>query len=358
MPKYTFASSPPYRGVSRVLGVALGLSVLLNIVLLLSRGDSPEEPDEGTTEEVTDGVADADPDADAGEATPGPAAEGDETPTGDGDPPPVPQNVGNFSALKRVDVPLKVNLSVTIDSAVSGGRSAWVTATAGRIMVWWLDMSTDLRAADRLKLLYEPLTGDEVRIAALRYQSQKKEKEFRAYFYLPSGAKYGSYWDETGKEVPPRLKEPAIEDYQQITAVLGDGRDHTGYDFRAPTGTPVFAPRAATVVRANWNFKFNGNCLELRYDDGTVARYLHLESVADGIAAGTKVRAGQKVGTSGNTGQTNAPHLHYEVEQAGRIVDPADYHGTTNRSLSGADLVAFRAQMARLDEALGVSATP
>ncbi len=357
MSKYTFASSPPYRGVSRVLGVLLGLSILLNIVLLLSRGGTPDEPDdgsaEGATEAATDAAADADPDGDAGDATPDAGDAGDETDAGDATPAPPPENVGDFASLKRVDVPLKVNLSVTIDGAVSGGRAPWVTATAGRIMVWWLDMTTDLRAADRLQLLYEPLTGDEVRIAALRYKSQKKEKEFRAYYYVPSGAKYGSYWDETGKEVPPRFKEAPIEDYQQITAVLGDGRDHTGYDFRAPVGTPVFAPRSASVVRANWNFAYNGNCIELRYDDGSVARYLHLESVAEGISAGASVRAGQRIGTSGNTGRTNAPHLHYEVEQAGRIVDPAEYHGTSHRSLSGSDLEAFRVQAAKLDEALG-----
>ncbi len=356
MSKYTFSSPPPYRGVSRVLGALLGLSVLLNIILLLSRGDAPEDVDEATPEDPSDAVADvgeegsengaeatpdADADADPGEATPSTPA-----------PIPADLTVGDFSSLEGIDVPLKSNLSVTIDSVVSGSRAAWVTATTGRIMVWWIDLSTDSRAGDRLRLLYEPGSADDVTIAVLRYQSQKMEKEFRAYFFKPEGDKYGSYWDESGREIPPRLKEPVMEDYEQITAVLGDGRDHKGYDFRAPTGTAVFSPRAAKVLRTTWNFKYNGNSLELRYADGTLARYLHLEGVADGLSAGSSVRAGQKVGTSGNTGRTNAPHLHYELEQAGRVVDPADYHGTINRTLSGDDLDAFRAQIVRLDEAL------
>jgi len=260
--------------------------------------------------------------------------------------------VDGFTALEGIDAPLKIDLSATIGGVVEGRRAAWVTANIGRIMVWWLDLATDLRAGDRLKLLYEPLTGDEVRIAALRYESQKKAKEFRAYYFVPSGAKYGSYWDETGREVPPRLKETPIEDYQQITAVLGDGRDHRGWDFRAPTGTPVFAPRAATGVRTTWNFKYNGNSLELRYGDGAIARYLHLEGVADGVTSGSSVRAGQQVGTSGNTGRSNAPHLHYEVELVGGIVDPAEYHGTIHRTLSGSDLDTFYGHVARLDEAI------
>jgi murein DD-endopeptidase len=349
VPKYHFATPPPYRGVARVLGVLLGLSVLLNIILLVTGDDDGDdadavEPADGATEEP-----DATP---ADESAPVPDdGEADET-TPPATAAPVAAKVGEFTALEGIDAPLKVNLSVTIDGVVEGRRSAWVTATTGRIMVWWLDMTTDLRAGDRLRMLYEPGDADDVRIAVLSYQSQKMAQDFRAYYFRPEAASHGSYWDASGKEIPPRLKDPLIEDYDQITAVLGDGRDHKGWDFRAPTGTPVFAPRAAKVLRTTWNFKYNGNSLELRFADGTIARYLHLERVADGVTADSNVRAGQKIATSGNTGRTNAPHLHYEVEQAGRVVDPGEYHGVNHRTLSGDDLDRFREQVARFDEAL------
>ena len=354
MPKYHFATPPPYRGVARVLGVLLGLSVLLNLVLLVTRGgDDDDEPSvDGDAAEPADeaaGEADATPAAEAETASGDPAADEATPPAAAA---PVAAKVGEFTALEGIDAPLKVNLSVTIDGVVEGRRSAWVTATTGRIMVWWLDLTTDLRAGDRLKMLYEPGDADDVRIAVLSYESQKLEKEYRAYYFKRAGDTHGSYWDASGKEIPPRLKESVCDDYDQITAVLGDGRDHKGWDFRAPVGTPVFAPRAATVLRTNWNFKYNGNSLELRYGDGTISRYLHLEAVADGISAGSSVRAGQKVATSGNTGRTNAPHLHYEVEQAGRAVDPGEYHGMNHRTLSGDDLDRFREQVAHFDEAL------
>ena len=355
--KYTFSSPPPYRGVARVLGGALLLSVLINLYLLAFRGGCSGCAGCGDDDERDGVVADVgDPTPDDGASpTPAPTAtddDGEEPTAANQEPVTAEAGVGEFASLRGIDVPLKVNLSVTIDGVVSGRRAAWVTATTGRIMVWWLDMSTDLRAGDRLRLLYQPGTADEVRLAALRYQSQKKEQEFRAYYFQPPSLEQGSYWDETGREVPPRLKESMIEGYDQITAVLGDGRDHKGYDFRAPSGTPVFAPRDATVLRTTWNFKYNGNSLELRYGDGTIARYLHLEGLADGLNAGSSVRAGQTVGRSGNTGRTNAPHLHYELEQAGRIVDPIEYHGATYRSLTGAELSSLQALVAQYDRAL------
>ncbi len=270
--------------------------------------------------------------------------------------PPEPATPGNeiegFADLEGLSALLDTNLAITIEREVPGQHNVWITATAQRILVWFLDRERDLRAGDELRLLYEPVMGYRVRIAALRYVSQKKGAEHRAYYYQREDDRFGSYWDDTGREIAPRLRDTPIEDYEQITAVLGDGRGHSGWDFRAPVGTPVLASRDAVVLRTTWNFKYNGNCLELRNGDGTIARYLHLEQVDPGVTVGTRVRAGQVVGSSGYTGRTSTPHLHYELESSGRIVDPASYHGTRHRELDGADLTEFLSHVSAYDEAL------
>jgi len=334
--------------VTRTLGVLLVLSLGLNLYLLFFRGPGDEPADSAEQADAEDATPPAEdtPAAAATDATEAVAEDATEEPV------PV---VGSFDRLESLDIEVRGSLSQLFDNAVEGRQSVWLTAKTSRILMWCMDLHKDMRAGDDMALLYEPVGTEEVEIAALRYDSQKMDRVYRAYFYKPAADKWGSYWDETGNEVPARLKESPIQDYQQITAVLGDGRDHRGYDFRAPTGTPVFTPRAATVLRTTWNFKYNGNSLELRFEDGTIARYLHLEKLETSLQTGSKLAAGQKVATSGNTGRTNAPHLHYEVEQAGRVVDPLTYHGEVHRTLVGDELAAFQKLVEQYDAALGVA---
>lgn len=340
MARYTFASNRPSRGLPATLAVLLVLSVALNVYLLFfqNREGRPAR-DRGSAEEPATAPADG-----AAEG-----ADGVETAAGAS---PDDRAIGDFTALQGVDLEIRGSLSQAFDGAVEGRRSIWLTATCGRILVWWVDLSSDLRSGDRLRVLYEPSGDEEVRIAALVYRSLKQDREYRAYYHQREGDDWGSYWDAEGLEVPARLKAEPIQDYQQITALLGDGRDHRGIDFLAPVGTPVYAPVDATVTRTTWNFKYNGNSLELRFADGTMARYLHLEGIAEGVTAGAKIAAGQQVATCGNTGRTSAPHLHYELEQAGRIIDPLDYHGRVHRRIEGPELETYRALVERYDEAL------
>ena len=87
-------------------------------------------------------------------------------------------------------------------------------------------------------------------------------------------------------------------------------------DFKAPVGTPVYMPWAGTVKRVNWNWKYNGNCLEISTPDGKLVRFLHLQELDGSLKAGMKVKAGQRIADSGNTGRSFAPHLHYELRSS------------------------------------------
>lgn len=341
MAKYTFSNNRSASGVTRTLGVLLVLSLALNIYLLITgRSPRPEPEVADLPEEVVDESAE-----------PTTAAVGDEAETVDSAEVSV-EAPGRASELVTLDLNVTGSLSQLFDRAVPGRRSVWLTAKTSRVLMWCMDLQKDMRAGDRLQMLYRPTGTEDIDIAAVRYDSLKMGKEFRAYFYKPEAETFGSFWDEKGTEVPARLKEVVLRDYEQITAVLGDGRDHRGYDFLAPVGSPVLSPRDATIVRTTWNFKYNGNSLELRYADGTLARYLHLEGLESGLAAGVRVTAGQQVARSGNTGRTNAPHLHYELEQAGRVIDPVAFHGQVRRTLTGDDLEALGEVMAKHDAAL------
>ena len=89
----------------------------------------------------------------------------------------------------------------------------------------------------------------------------------------------------------------------------------------------------------------------MRFDDGTVAKFLHLSAVK--VRRGARVKAGEVIALTGNTGRSTAPHLHYQLERGPRTVDPVDYHGTLQRRLSPAETASLRAQVAALGQACG-----
>ncbi|MEU2058619.1 M23 family metallopeptidase [Streptomyces bungoensis] len=100
---------------------------------------------------------------------------------------------------------------------------------------------------------------------------------------------------------------------------------HTGVDFVVPTGTPVKAVAAGTVVSAGWGGAY-GNQVVLRLNDGHYAQYGHLSQLS--VQAGQTVSEGQRLGLSGATGNVTGPHLHFEIRTTpayGSDLDPVGY---------------------------------
>jgi len=206
-----------------------------------------------------------------------------------------------------------------------------VSAVYSRLFMWDLDLRKDLQKGDEVTVVYRVDEAGDVEMPVAWYKSQKLGRTLKAYAYQAEGDSYSSYWYEDGTEVPLRLVGGPIEDYDQITSLLKDRPTHQGMDFKTDVGSQILAPKAATVTRVNWNWANNGNCVELRFADGTMAKFLHLDKVD--VQAGQHVKSGQILARSGNTGKSTAPHLHYELDRAGKTVDPLDYHDTMRRQM-------------------------
>ncbi len=98
-----------------------------------------------------------------------------------------------------------------------------------------------------------------------------------------------------------------------FTSPRSGGRTHNAIDIMAPTGTPLVATTDGTVRDMRWN-ALGGRTLYLRSADGRYDfYYAHLDSYADGLAPGTVVRRGDRIGTVGTTGNARGPHLHLQV---------------------------------------------
>jgi murein DD-endopeptidase MepM/ murein hydrolase activator NlpD len=98
---------------------------------------------------------------------------------------------------------------------------------------------------------------------------------------------------------------------------------HSGIDFAASIGTPIYATADGKVVTVDVKFSGYGKLVEIDHGFGYRTRYAHMHDFA--VRAGQNVKRGDLVGYVGNTGLSTAPHLHYEVLINGTQVDPVHY---------------------------------
>lgn len=101
---------------------------------------------------------------------------------------------------------------------------------------------------------------------------------------------------------------------------MGTSSFHRGIDIATSWGTPVGASRAGTVTYAGWSTQGYGNLVKVRHAGGAETWYGHFSSIAVGV--GEYVNQGSIVGYIGSTGISTGPHLHFELYEAGRAIDP------------------------------------
>ncbi len=101
--------------------------------------------------------------------------------------------------------------------------------------------------------------------------------------------------------------------------LVGEERFHSGIDIAAPEGSPIKAAEAGTVVFSGMVSGY-GNLVEIDHGKGLVTKYAHTQENL--VSVGQHVGVGQLIARVGATGRSTGPHLHFEVHQNGRPVDP------------------------------------
>ncbi len=104
----------------------------------------------------------------------------------------------------------------------------------------------------------------------------------------------------------------------------GRSTRHTGVDFAMKPGNPVYATGDGVVESVEFEFFGYGNNVVIDHGFGYKTRYAHLKSI--GLVEGMKVKRGECIGLSGNSGKSSGPHLHYEVIYKGSHVNPSNYY--------------------------------
>lgn len=111
--------------------------------------------------------------------------------------------------------------------------------------------------------------------------------------------------------------------FRPIHPVLGIPRMHNGQDFEVPYGTEVYATGDGSVIESDWNSGGFGNCIVIDHGYGLQTVYGHLSDIK--VSKGLNVKRGDLIGLSGNTGLSNGPHLHYQIEKLGQHMNPINF---------------------------------
>ena len=103
----------------------------------------------------------------------------------------------------------------------------------------------------------------------------------------------------------------------------GETRYHDGQDFAMKPGTPVYTTGDGVVEYVKFSFTGYGNEILIDHGFGYKTRYAHMSIIS--VAEGMKLKRGDCIGESGNSGKSTGPHLHYEVLYRDERVNPMNY---------------------------------
>jgi murein DD-endopeptidase MepM/ murein hydrolase activator NlpD len=233
-----------------------------------------------------------------------------------------------------------------------------------RIYSYDVDFQRKVQPGDSFEVLFADEGEGEGKSEVL-FASLTNAGETRKFYRYQAGDDgVVDYYDETGKSAKKFLvRKPLAEG--QVTSNFGSRRHpvlqytrmHTGVDWAAETGTPIYAAGNGVIEKIGWEGGY-GKFIKIRHPNGYATGYGHMSAFARNMAEGAKVRQGQIVGYVGSTGLSTGAHLHYEIMINGRHVDPMKVKLPRGRVLEGAQLAAFEQERDRLDNMMSRPGAP
>ena len=218
-----------------------------------------------------------------------------------------------------------------------------------------VDFQRPVAAGDSFEAFYEDNDEPDARNDLLYAAITTRGETYRYYRFLAPDDGSLDYYDENGRSTRKFLIRKPIASGEQRSSfgmrrhpILRYTRMHTGIDWAAPIGTPIFAAGNGTVIKAARESGY-GNRVEIQHANGYVTTYNHLTGFARGMSEGARVRQGQVVGFLGMTGLATGPHLHYEVIVNGHFVDPMRVKLARTRELDTRMLTSFKKERNRID---------
>ncbi len=244
------------------------------------------------------------------------------------------------------------------DAAVEAGLPQGVLLDMIHAYSWDVDFQRDIQSGDTFTVMYERYFDDggslvhngEILRATMTLSGQKVSM----YRHISEDGNV-EYFDEMGRGARKALMRTPVNGARLSSGfgkrrhpILGYSKMHTGVDFAAPPGTPIYAAGDGTVDKAGWNGGY-GRYIRIRHNTEYATAYGHMRGFAKGIRSGKRVKQGQIIGYVGSTGRSTGPHLHYEILRNGAHTNPMKVRMPSGRQLKGKELARFKTESGVLD---------
>jgi murein DD-endopeptidase MepM/ murein hydrolase activator NlpD len=242
------------------------------------------------------------------------------------------------------------------ETALKQGLAKPLIEALVRIFANDVDFQRATAAGDSVEAFFSEPDELDPRPELLYATMTVRDQTYKYYRFQTPDDNLVDYYDENGRSTRKFLIRKPIAEGEMTSPfgmryhpILHFTRMHTGVDWAAPIGTPIFAAGNGVVIKAAWDAGY-GRRVEIQHANGYVTTYNHMSAFGRGITEGAHVTQGQVVGYLGQTGLATGPHLHYEVIINGNFVDPMAIKLARTREFDGKMLAAFKRERDRIDQ--------
>jgi len=234
-----------------------------------------------------------------------------------------------------------------VSSAKEAGLTSSEISAVIKAMQWQMDFRK-LKKGDEFSVLMsrEMLDGkrEQSQLLGVRLRSSGKD-------YYAVRAEDGKFYDRNGSGLAKGfMRFPTVKQFRvssnfnprRLNPVTGRVAPHKGVDFAMPQGTPVLAVGDGEVVVAKRSGAA-GYYVAVRHGRTYTTRYMHLKKLL--VKPGQKVKRGDRIALSGNTGRSTGPHLHFEMWINQQAVNPLTAKLPRSEGLTGSDRKDYLAQV-------------
>ncbi len=210
------------------------------------------------------------------------------------------------------------------ESLLNAGEGVELALKLTTVFRWDIDFRSESMRGDMCKILFERRYADDRpsgygRILCAVYEGKKTGKKTAVLFN-------NEYYDENGLELKKNFLRSPLSVIKvtsrygsRFHPVLRVWRKHSGVDYGAPIGTPVWAVSNGVIIFSGWHNGY-GNYVCVKHENGYESRYGHLHRVF--VHKGQRVKQRQRIGLVGMTGLATGPHLDFQLLAGQKHVNP------------------------------------
>lgn len=223
-----------------------------------------------------------------------------------------------------------------------------------------VDFQRDIQSGDEFELFYEYTSnesGKKLSDGPLLYGNLISGGKSRKLYRHTLSTGNVEYFNESGVTTRTTLLLTPINGAKISSKfgmrkhpILGYTKKHEGLDYAAPKGTPILSSGDGIIEEVKYASNGYGKYIKIRHTSKYQTLYAHMDRFAKTSKKGARVSQGDVIGFVGTTGNSTGPHLHYEVIELGKKINPSKVSFPKIPPLGGKELQRFKEQVAKLHE--------